>query len=89
MARLAPSFGPQDDCVGISRQAAERPRTLEEAVVMTIKSKLAKAAVAGGLALGLVGVGAGVVSAQPGEDQQPGHGQQQNQVQQQNQGHDQ
>lgn len=38
---------------------------------MRIKSKLAKTAVAGGVVLGLLGIGAGVASADPGPDQRP------------------
>jgi len=50
---------------------------------MKIKSKLAKGAIAGGVLVGLLGVGAGVASADPGQDQQrPVPQQQQN-------GHDQ
>ncbi|MFD6160061.1 hypothetical protein ACFWF7_29900 [Nocardia sp. NPDC060256] len=44
---------------------------------MRIKSKLAKTALATGLAIGVLGIGAGVASADPGHDQQPGHGQDQ------------
>jgi hypothetical protein len=44
---------------------------------MKIKSKLAKGAIAGGVLVGLLGVGAGVASADPGQDQRPGTEQQQ------------
>ncbi|MFI6773079.1 hypothetical protein [Nocardia sp. NPDC050412] len=49
---------------------------------MKIKSKLAKGAIAGGVLVGLLGVGAGVASADPGQGQRPG-------IEQQQQGHDQ
>lgn len=49
---------------------------------MKIKSKLAKGAIAGGVLVGVLGVGAGVASADPGQDQRPG-------IEQQQQGHDQ
>ena len=44
---------------------------------MTMKSKLAKGAVAGALAIGVLGAGAGVASADPGPNQQPVPGQDQ------------
>ncbi|MEU0503378.1 hypothetical protein [Nocardia sp. NPDC005998] len=48
---------------------------------MKIKSKLAKGAIAGGVLVGLLGVGAGVANADPGADQRP--------TAEQQQGHDQ
>jgi hypothetical protein len=49
---------------------------------MKIKSKLAKGAIAGGVLVGLLGVGAGVASADPGPDQRPAAEQQQGHDQQ-------
>ncbi|MFX0581246.1 hypothetical protein [Nocardia nepalensis] len=49
---------------------------------MKIKSKLAKGAIAGGVLVGLFGVGAGVASADPGPDQRPAAEQQQGHDQQ-------
>ncbi|MET8877391.1 hypothetical protein [Nocardia sp. NPDC004604] len=49
---------------------------------MKIKSKLAKGAIAGGVLVGLLGVGTGAASADPGADQRPAAEQQQGHDQQ-------